>query len=125
MGWCIGEYNGREIGYGVPAECDQPGCREKIDRGLGYVCGGEPYGGEAGCGLFFCEQHRRHWRKDKPVCSRCANYRSAYSPKPDTDEWIKHKLTDPTWQRWCQENPDWVVRAVVRLAIGHDVMVRS
>jgi hypothetical protein len=52
MGWSIGfdtTWN-RDIGYGVPAICDRPGCGEAIDRGLSFVCGGEPYGGEKGCG---------------------------------------------------------------------------
>src|SRR5690606_23075125 len=53
MGWAVGydsNWN-RDIGYGVPTTCDHPGCNEKIDRGLSYVCGDEPYGGEHGCGL--------------------------------------------------------------------------
>lgn len=54
MGWSIG-YDSkwkRDIGYGVPAWCDHPGCIEEIYRGLSHVCGGEPYGGERGCGLY-------------------------------------------------------------------------
>lgn len=42
MGWSIGfdsNWN-RDIGYGVPAFCDHPGCTAEIDRGLAYVCGG-------------------------------------------------------------------------------------
>ncbi len=53
MGWSIGSDGDRDIGYGVPAECDHPDCTAEIDRGLSYVCGGDPYGGEYGCGLFF------------------------------------------------------------------------
>jgi hypothetical protein len=48
MGWSIG-YDSkwkRDIGYGVPAPCDLPGCDKEIDRGLAFVCGTEPYGGE-------------------------------------------------------------------------------
>ena len=44
MGWSIGfdrRWN-RDIGYGVPATCDQPGCGADIDRGLAFVCGGDP-----------------------------------------------------------------------------------
>jgi hypothetical protein len=40
MGWSRGFENGREIGYGVDAECDVPGCTAEIDRGLAYRCGG-------------------------------------------------------------------------------------
>ena len=59
MSWAIGfdsRWN-RDIGYGVPATCDFPGCGVDIDRGLAFVCGGEPYGGEDGCGLYFCASH--------------------------------------------------------------------
>lgn len=64
MGWSIG-YDSkwkRDIGYGVPASCDYPGCDAEIDRGLSYVCGGEPYGGEVGCGLYFCAAHLLYHR---------------------------------------------------------------
>ncbi len=44
MSWAVGfdETWQRDIGYGVPAYCDHPGCMAEIDRGLSYVCGGEP-----------------------------------------------------------------------------------
>jgi hypothetical protein len=29
-----------------------------------------------------------------------------FTPKPDVAEWINHKLTDPTWNQWREENPD-------------------
>lgn len=40
MSWAVGYDTNwhRDIGYGVPAECDHPECTERIDRGLGYVC---------------------------------------------------------------------------------------
>lgn len=112
MGWSIGyddEWK-RDIGYGVPAICDHPGCDKKIDRGLSYVCGSEPYGGEHGCGLFFCREHLWHREPSGTNrivmnCKRCKTYRLPYKPKPDTPEWINHKLTDPTWQSWREENP--------------------
>lgn len=36
MGWSIGFDTRwkRDIGYGVPAECDHPTCGAQIDRGL-------------------------------------------------------------------------------------------
>lgn len=59
MGWahCGTDDLGREIGYGVAATCDFPGCTAEIDRGLGYVCG--PMHGccEWGCGRYFCDSH--------------------------------------------------------------------
>lgn len=92
MGWAVGfdQHWRRDIGYGVPATCDYPGCGAAIDRGLSYVCGDEPYGGEVGCGLYFCATHRSHRRRGKAVCTRCANYRKPFQPTPDTPEWETH-----------------------------------
>lgn len=133
MGWEIGYDHRwrRDIGYGVPAICDHPDCNEKIDRGLGSVCGGDPYGGEDGCGLFFCGEHllydfdeddgvsqetirdgsgevieqKRSWRG--PFCERCLAHSSMsdegpqpFTPKPDIEEWVQHKATDPSWAEW-------------------------
>lgn len=109
MGWSIG-YDSRwqrDIGYGVPALCDQPGCAERIDRGLGYVCGGRPYGEEHGCGLYFCEAHRWYGEQEDAqiLCQRCNDGEPAYEPKPDIPEWLRWKLTDGSWQQWREENP--------------------
>ncbi len=62
MGWSHGVDTNRkegdqDIGYGVAADCDEAECAVEIDRGLGYICGGDPYGGESGCGRFFCAGH--------------------------------------------------------------------
>lgn len=59
MGWSYGhDRSGREIGYGVAAECDRPGCNTKIDRGLGFCCGGmHDAGFGVGCGGYFCGEH--------------------------------------------------------------------
>lgn len=106
MGWSIGfdtKWN-RDIGYGVPCECDHPDCKEEIDRGLSHVCGGEPYGGECGCGLYFCGTHLQgHPQK----CKKCSGHRgTTYKPKPDIPLWVYFKLTDDSWQQWRNENPD-------------------
>lgn len=111
MGWSIGYDNNwkRDIGYGVPATCDQPKCNEKIDRGLAYVCGGQkPYGGENGCGLYFCEKHQ-HYHSFRGgdtgfFCKRCIAHKTSYKPKPDHEEWIKHKMTHESWATWRKEN---------------------
>lgn len=103
MGWSIGYDTNwkRDIGYGVPAVCDHPGCDEPIDRGLGYVCGGEPYGGDDGCGLYFCGKHGGGMR-----CIRCAGANvEPFDAKPDVAEWIAHKLMDKSWAKWRAENP--------------------
>jgi hypothetical protein len=125
MGWSIGfdsTWN-RDIGYGVPAFCDHPGCNKKIDRGLAYVCGGAPYGGWRGCGLFFCDEHRGFYNKKIngsleyfELCYRCGHYKKPYTPKPDHPEWIAFKLVDKSWDRWRSENPELV--EVMKRAIG-------
>lgn len=101
MGWSIG-YDGtwqRDIGYGVPAFCDHPRCKAEIDRGLAYVCGGEPYGGDKGCGLYFCGKHGGGF-----LCSRCRNRKRPFTAKPDHPDWMRHKLTDESWEQWRKEN---------------------
>lgn len=133
MGWSIGfdpAWN-RDIGYGVPAQCDHPDCDTGIDRGLSYVCGGAPYGGDYGCGLYFCETHLAYaYTEDgeddllvdgKPLphlCERCIKMHQEgedskvqpFTPKPDVPEWINWKLTDESWQQWRDENPERVAR---------------
>ena len=112
MGWSIGYDSNwkRHIGYGVPAFCDHPGCGRHIDRGLSYVCGSQPFGGERGCGLYFCETHRSMTSKGE-LCARCyPKIRKPFLPTPDFPEWSKHLLKDPTWKKWRAENPDEVIR---------------
>lgn len=118
MGWAVGydEKWKRWVGYGVPAYCDHPDCNEVIDRGLAYVCAGEePYGGD-GCGLYFCENHKGHYKEapseaeaDDPeplisnCCERCRDGKEPFNPKPDHPDWIQHQATDPSWEEWRQE----------------------
>lgn len=108
MGWAVGwdAHWQRDVGYGVPSICDQPGCGAQIDRGLSYVCGSDPFGGEYGCGLYFCGQHlganfddKRGW-----LCERCADDEQPFDPTPDLDEWTDWKLTDESWAQWRAEN---------------------
>lgn len=107
MGWSIGydEQWKRDIGYGVPAWCDHPDCDEVIDRGLAYVCGGEPFGGDAGCGLYFCEIHKGFYDPsvERLVCERCRTRDKPFEAKPDHPDWINHKATDPSWAAWRAE----------------------
>lgn len=107
MGWSIGYDNHwqRDIGYGVVAYCDHPKCNVTIDRGLAFVCGGHPYGGECGCGLYFCSKHliiSFSGREDATqLCPKCARYDyKHYKPKPEHPEWINWKMTDPSWAKW-------------------------
>ena len=109
MSWAVGydDHWKRDIGYGVPAQCDYPGCGKRIDRGLSYVCGGEPYGGEEGCGLFFCDEHL----SGASQCERCYENRNVcFEPTDDVEEWLRHKLTDESWKQWRDENADEVAR---------------
>jgi hypothetical protein len=103
MSWSIGfdENWQRDVGYGVPSICDMPGCDAQIDRGLGYVCGGEPYGGDDGCGLYFCSKHGGG-------LSHCNKTHKNLDAKPDLPCWVLHKLIDESWEQWRKENPDFV-----------------
>ncbi len=110
MGWSVGydpNWN-RDVGYGVPAKCDHPDCDADIDRGLSYVCGGDVYGDEHGCGLFFCDAHLRFaaGSDEQQRCDNCIDGSDPFTPKPDVPLWINHKLTDPSWQQWRTEYPN-------------------
>jgi hypothetical protein len=113
MGWSLGFDStwDRDIGYGVPACCDFPGCGEKIDRGLSHVCGGEPYGGDRGCGLYFCGKHLHSTARLPQLCARCyPKTLKPFDPTPDHPEWINFKLTDRSWVQWRKENPEKVMQ---------------
>lgn len=114
MGWSIGYDDNwqRDIGYGVPAYCDEPGCGAEIDRGLSYVCcSEEPYGGDNGCGLYFCGKHQKtkypldvdgeEDDSEDPICG----HGDGYVATADHPDWISHKLTDESWAEWRAENP--------------------
>jgi hypothetical protein len=112
MGWSIGYDSNwkRDIGYGVPAYCDHPHCGKKIDRGLAYVCGSDPWGGEHGCGLFFCGEHLLLSSRGQ-LCVCCYHMgETTFEPTPDHPEWIQHKLTDPSWSEWRSENTELVAK---------------
>lgn len=80
MGWSLGVDSSRphgdqEIGYGVPATCEHEGCNKKIDRGLAYACGGQPYEDSYYCNRFFCYTHLYFTPVELdgvgPVCREC------------------------------------------------------
>lgn len=103
MSWSVGyddKWN-RDIGYGVPSICDHPNCDKEIDRGLSYVCGGEPYGGDEGCGLYFCSEHQIGYPQ---LCERCCQEMEPFEAKPDTEEWIDWKMTHESWAEWRKAN---------------------
>lgn len=106
MGWAVGydEHWGRDVGYGCPSVCDHPACSAEIDRGLSYVCGGEPYGGPRGCGLYFCGKHLLISVNLPQLCERCIKRKKPFSPKPDLLQWTYFKMVDPSWEKWRQSN---------------------
>jgi hypothetical protein len=118
MGWSIGiGKDGRDIGYGVPALCDHSSCDKRIDRGLSYVCGINTDGEDRGCGLHFCADHLRYSARFGQLCFRCwPKSRTPFTRKPDTREWVEHKLTDESWQRWRDANPQEVATGRAALA---------
>ncbi|MRG98823.1 hypothetical protein GIY21_00790 [Xanthomonas sontii] len=93
MGWSIGydEQWQRDIGYGVPAYCDHPGCDAEIDRGLGHICE-DP---QCACGKFYCAQHRY---------DTTAHNHDA-PPSREHPLWIEHVLTHSSWQKCRDQNP--------------------
>ena len=106
MSWAIGwdKHWERDIGYGVPAYCDHPHCNAVINRGLSYVCGNAPYGGDRGCGLYFCSDHLLLNDRAQHLCDRCyPRRRKPFPKKPDHPDWIRHKATDPSWAQWRAE----------------------
>lgn len=115
MGWSLGfdsTWN-RDVGYGVPAHCDHPGCMKEIDRGLEYTCGGDMYGGEHGCGLHFCSAHRCYAgdrRDNASLCQRCYRGRRPFAPAPEHIKWVEHKLSHRSWAGWRKDNPDEVMK---------------
>ena len=118
MGWSIG-YDvrwKRDIGYGVPASCDHPDCTNEIDRGISYICGGEPFGGDRGCGLYFCSEHLKWHTRLPQLCERCyPRIKKPFTPKADSIEWLEHKLQDYSWKQWRIEHPEEVMSILIRL----------
>lgn len=77
MGWShCGNLDGREIGYGVPAMCDEPGCSEIINRGLAYLCG-DMHGDGESCNGYFCYEHL-----GIVLCRRCEEQQDEANAKP-------------------------------------------
>lgn len=74
MGWafCGTNDHGQEMGYGVEAVCDEPGCTAVIDRGLAHVCGRMHEDSET-CHKYYCSEHlfMASVRPGGGLCSRC------------------------------------------------------
>lgn len=68
MGYGFYFIDGRPCGYNVLAT---RGCKEEVDRGMGYCCGGEPHDRWSdlpGCGGYFCAKHEC-WVGPRGGCS--------------------------------------------------------
>lgn len=74
-----GRHDGEEGGYAVDTSCDRPGCHADIDRGLAYLCGPKPGGGEDSCGGYFCD-HDLFMTPVGQRCEECADVIDANSP---------------------------------------------
>lgn len=115
--------NNRWGGYGVPSLCEHPSCSAEIDRGVSYACGGEPFS-EWGCDLYFCGKHLHYACTEQlsaqandeehectmecehvEVCERCRDGKESFDMKPETEQWIKHILTDESWAEFRASEP--------------------
>lgn len=98
--------SGKTAGYLVDATCEHPGCKEKIDRGMAFACGGEP--GEQGgwsCEGYFCGKHlfsvgvlpdsaaAVELRECVSVCAQCTSQLAFL----DQIEEAEHYRADPTF----------------------------
>ncbi len=135
MGWGLGYNSKwhRDIGYLVPAYCDHPECNAEIDRGLAFLCGGSSMS-DHGCGLYFCAKHLfasfGFDDDDCPqLCERCVmldppededdepneyldedgnaneKWPGEFDAKPEHPSWMRHVVTDVSWEVWRRENP--------------------
>lgn len=130
MGYAIYKVGPRWGGYGVPCYCEYPSCKKKIDRGMSYACGGEPFS-EFGCDRYFCGDHKSlvffkqngdeglcdHDDKEEEcncamveVCEMCEAGGSPFPYKPEHPTWIKWILKDKSWAEWREKNPEEVER---------------
>lgn len=96
MGYQVYWANDRFQGYGVPAYCDYHGCKEEIDRGLGYVAGDKESSSDPQ--FFFCHNHEY---------TDIENFEPEEKERPG---WIEHILDHLSWEEWRIENPDIVER---------------
>jgi hypothetical protein len=93
MGYSVYWANGRWQGYGIPAYCDYPGCSEEIDRGMRF-------------------QHEEDLENGTPSVFVCNKHQETLIEEIEVDydrehpEWLKHILTDESWELWREENPE-------------------
>lgn len=135
MGYSLyfSDKNNRFQGYNMHAYCDHPGCKNEIDRGMGYVCCGNQ-DHENSCGGFYCSEHSElctlitedefEGLEDDEVQEQLEHYGLTEMPVFDEDgyfyhcqhqpiekdkehpDWLQHVLTDETWQEWREKEPE-------------------
>jgi hypothetical protein len=91
MGYQVYWSNDRWQGYGVPAFCDYPGCKEEIDRGMGYAHDRD----ETPPSIFTCEKHKFEDSESFEI-----------DLEKELPEWLNHVLTDSTWEEWRKSEPE-------------------
>jgi hypothetical protein len=115
MGYAYYLINGRERGYAVEALCDEEICERKIDHGLAYLCGDDPYGGPDSCAGYFCGEHLyftdRGQRCDKCArameCEGCGGHGIVRNALSDGyDDWIECDRCDGTGNKTLEQMLD-------------------
>ena len=110
MGYQVYKVGKRWGGYGVPCICEYPTCKKRIDRGISYACGGEPFS-EYGCDRYFCSKHLIYTGfKQDGSDERCAKNKSPFPYKPEVKSWVRHLLKHKSWEEWRNKNPEEVKR---------------
>lgn len=136
MGYSVyySDKNTRFQGYAMHAYCDHPGCKNEIDRGMGYVCCGNQDHPNS-CGGFYCAEHAdlctlisedefEEALDDEEVQEQLESYGLTEMPVFDEDgyfyhcqhepiekdkehpQWLNHVLTDESWEEWRNANPE-------------------
>lgn len=128
-GLYFSDKNNRFQGYNMHAYCDHPGCKNEIDRGMGYACCDNPEH-TASCGGFYCEEHkhqlvyqdeledmsdedlkrlgidsREEQAHDEDDGIICCTHKPIEKDK-EHPTWLKHVLTDETWQEWREKESE-------------------
>lgn len=91
MGYSVYWHNGRWQGYGVPAYCDYPECKEELNRGMGYS---HSQDNESPPSVFCCDKH---------IYKDIESFEVEDKEHP---EWINHLLNDNSWKQWRTLNPE-------------------
>lgn len=120
----------RWAGYWVPAYCEHPDCNKEIDRWMSYACWWEPFS-EYWCDRYFCEEHMDFLAinqdgevvKDEDYeiekedsyefiewCERCKEWKDPFPYKQEHPNWLKHILTDESWEEWRNNSPKEVLK---------------